>query len=512
VNSSRLRFTIGTLLRMGADTVMIQCSVAAALALRFLTLVLVVGQDRGPVDVHADFWRAVGYFSHSVWPLTLVCLVVFYLSGFYTYGRAYQSRYKALIVTQAVTQGYLIFGFLSYVFNGEAFNLPRWALVFAWVLSVAVLVGSRIWTTLWIKIVHPEREAVAKVARGDDRRVLVIGGGGYIGSALLPKLLEAGYHVRLLDLLIFGDEPIQKLLDHPRLEVRRGDFRHVEQVAEALQGVDSVVHLGAIVGDPACNLDEELTIEVNLTATRMIAELAKASGVERLVFASTCSVYGATEEMLDERSIVRPISLYGHTKLASERVLLDMANDRFKPTILRFSTIYGLSGRTRFDLVVNLLTAKAKLEGKITVFGGDQWRPFVHVDDAALAVATVLQSPQAIVGNQIFNVGSNDQNYTIQQIGEMVHECVFSAELLVNSADSDKRNYRVNFNKIRNQLDYTPRWTVRQGIQQVLDAIANGEVSDYADSRYSNVKFLSEKKSVVRDNWAHELVRVIASQ
>ena len=184
--------------------------------------------------------------------------------------------------------------------------------------------------------------------------MLVIGGGGYIGSALLPKLLDSGYHVRLLDLLIFGDEPIQKILNHPRLEVRRGDFRHVEQVADALQGVDSVVHLGAIVGDPACNLDEELTIEVNLTATRMIAELAKASGVERLVFASTCSVYGATEEMLDERSIVKPISLYGHTKLASERVLLAMANDRFQPTILRFSTIYGLSGRTRFDLVVNL--------------------------------------------------------------------------------------------------------------------------------------------------------------
>ena len=189
-----------------------------------------------------------------------------------------------------------------------------------------------------------------------------------------------------------------------------------------------------------------------------------------------------------------------------------MANDRFQPTILRFSTIYGLSGRTRFDLVVNLLTAKAKLEGKITVFGGDQWRPFVHVDDAALAVATVLEAPEEIVGSQIFNVGSNDQNYTIEQIGEMVHESVFSAELLINSADSDKRNYRVNFNKIRNQLGFTPNWTVRQGIQQVLDAIANGDISDYADSRYSNVKFLSEKKSVVHDNSAQELVRVIASQ
>jgi nucleoside-diphosphate-sugar epimerase len=328
----------------------------------------------------------------------------------------------------------------------------------------------------------------------------------------LPKLLDRGYRVRLLDLLIFGDDPIRKIIEHPRLEVRRGDFRHVEQVADALNGVDAVVHLGAIVGDPACNLDEELTIEVNLTATRMIAELAKASGVRQMIFASTCSVYGATDEMLDERSIVRPISLYGHTKLASERVLLSMANDRFQPTILRFATIYGLSGRTRFDLVVNLLTAKAKLEGKITVFGGDQWRPFVHVDDAALAIATVLAADTATVGSQIFNVGSNDQNYTIQQIGEMVHDCVCSAEVITNSGDGDKRDYRVNFNKIRNHLSFAPQWTVRQGIQQVLDAIANGDVSDYADSRYSNVKFLSEKKSVTRDNWAHELVRVIASQ
>ncbi|HEY4308520.1 MAG TPA: SDR family oxidoreductase [Pirellulales bacterium] len=510
MNSSKLSFTTGTILRMGADTVMLHVAVAAALGLRLVWLV-VSGNARTPVDNAADFWRLFSHFCTSVWPLTLVCLVVFYISGFYTYGRAYQSRYKALIVAQGATLGFLIFASLSYLFSGAGFTLPRSALVMSWLFSVVLLVGSRIWTTLWATIVSPERDALVKKQVG-ERRVLVIGGGGYIGSALLPKLLDKGYHVRLLDLLIFGDDPIQQVINHPRLEVRRGDFRHVEQVADALRDVDSVVHLGAIVGDPACNLDEELTIEVNLTATRMIAELAKASGVQRMVFASTCSVYGATDEMLDERSIVKPISLYGHTKLASERVLLSMTNDSFKPTILRFSTIYGLSGRTRFDLVVNLLTAKAKLEGKITVFGGDQWRPFVHVDDAALAVATVLEAPEEIVGSQIFNVGSNDQNYTIQQIGEMVHENVFSAELLVNSNDADKRNYRVNFNKIRNQLGFTPQWTVRQGIQQVLDAIANGDISDYADSRYSNVKFLSEKKSVVRDNWAHELVRVIASQ
>ena len=510
MNSFKLRFSPGTLLRMGADTAMLHVSLAAALALWFITVAIFVPAHEA--GVYPLFRTALSHFCYSIWPLSLVCLVIFYMSGFYTYGRAYQSRYKALIVSQAVTQGYLIFGFFSAYFDVEKFILPRSALAISWILSLALLVGARIWTTLWVKIVDPEREAIAKTRRGDERRVLVIGGGGYIGSALLPKLLERGYHVRLLDLLIFGDDPIRPILDHPRLEVRRGDFRHVEQVADALQGVDSVVHLGAIVGDPACNLDEELTIEVNLTATRMIAELAKASGVERFVFASTCSVYGATEEMLDERSIVRPISLYGHTKLASEQVLLSMTNDRFRPTVLRFATIYGLSGRTRFDLVVNLLTAKAKLEGKITVFGGDQWRPFVHVDDAAQAVATVLEAHPSLVGRQIFNVGSNDQNYTIQEIGEMVHECVISAELITNSGDGDKRDYRVNFNKIRNQLDFSPRWTVRQGIQQVLDAIASGDVSDYSESRYSNVKFLSEKKSVTRDKWAHELVRVIASQ
>jgi nucleoside-diphosphate-sugar epimerase len=360
--------------------------------------------------------------------------------------------------------------------------------------------------------VTPEYEAAAKRTQG--RMVLVIGGAGYIGSSLLPKLLARGYRVRLLDLMIFGDDPVREILEHPNLEVRTGDFRHVEQVAEALHGVNAVVHLGAIVGDPACNLDEDLTIDVNLTATRMIAELAKAAGVERFVFASTCSVYGACDEMLDERSMVKPLSLYGHTKLASEKVLLNMACDRFRPTIVRFATIYGLSGRTRFDLVVNLLAAKAKMEGKITVFGGDQWRPFVHVDDAAEAVAMILDAPRAVVGGEVFNVGSNEQNYTIAKVGELVHEAVFTAELIVTNNDSDHRNYRVNFSKIQNMLGFEPRWTVQGGIRQVLDAIAAGDIHDYGDPRYSNVKFLSEKKSdrLVRDDWARELVRGIASQ
>ncbi len=511
MKSPAKRFTAGMLLRMGADTVMINLALFAALSLRFFAMVMLNARD--PEFRAWPFFRSTldTFFTYG-WQLAIVCLVCFYWNGFYTYGRSYQSRYKALIVSQAVTLAFLLFGFAMYFFGHEA-ELARGALVLAWLLSLALLIGSRVWTTIWAKVVTPEHEAIAAAKRASGRTVLVIGGAGYIGSALLPKLLSRGYRVRLLDLMIFGDEPIRNVLSHPNLEVRHGDFRHVEQVAEALQGVEAVVHLGAIVGDPACNLDEDLTIDVNLTATRMIAELAKAAGVERFIFASTCSVYGACDEMLDERSLVKPISLYGHTKLASERVLLNMTCDRFMPTIVRFATIYGLSGRTRFDLVVNLLAAKAKMEEKITVFGGDQWRPFVHVDDAAEAVAMILAAPREVVGGEIFNVGSNEQNYTVAQIGDMVHEAVFTAELIVSSSDGDRRDYRVNFSKIKNRLGFQPRWTVQGGIQQVLDAIAAGDIHDYSDPRYSNVKFFEKKSdTLVRDDWARELVRGIAAQ
>jgi nucleoside-diphosphate-sugar epimerase len=264
------------------------------------------------------------------------------------------------------------------------------------------------------------------------------------------------------------------------------------------------------VGDPACALDEDLTIEVNLMATRMIAEVAKGFNVGRFVFASTCSVYGASNQVLDERSGLNPVSLYAQSKIASEKVLKRMASPTFAPTMLRFGTIYGLSGRTRFDLVVNLLTAKALVDGEITVFGGSQWRPFVHVDDAALAVFKVLEAPLSQVSNQVYNVGSNDQNYTIAQIGELIHALVPAAKLLNMGSDIDLRNYRVNFDKISRELNFRPQWTVEDGVAQVVEAIDSGEVTDYLHAKYSNVKFLNEEGLIhlvrPKDNWAYELI------
>src|SRR5262245_9177384 len=315
-----------TLVRVVADVFLINASVVTALILRFFYL---FAFEPRPIDADYDrlFWYLLTRYLQTSWLLTGLCLTVFSATGFYTYGRAYRGQYKALVITEAVSLGYLLFGFISY-FIGGALDMPRGALVVAWAISVIVIVTSRIWSWLWANMIRAElyRE---RPRNRDVRTVLVIGGAGYIGSALLPKLLESGYQVRLLDLLIYGTEPIEPFLAHPNLEVMHADFRQVDKVVEAMRGIDAVVHLGAIVGDPACALDEDLTIEVNLMATRMVAEVAKGSGVSRFIFASTCSVYGANDIPLDERSALNPVSLYARSKIASEHVLMSMANSDF---------------------------------------------------------------------------------------------------------------------------------------------------------------------------------------
>jgi nucleoside-diphosphate-sugar epimerase len=502
-----VRVTPQVLVRVVTDIFLVNASALTALALRFLYL---VAFEAAPVDMpyNALFWALVSNYFHIAWLLTAICLLVFALSGFYTRGRAYQGRYKALIVTQAVSLAYLLFGFIAY-FLGGALDMPRAALVLAWAVSVVVLVISRVWAVLWSNVVRAEI-SLEKPATHDVGRVLVIGGAGYIGSALLPKLLAKGYHVRLLDMLIYGVEPIEEIISHPNLEVMQADFRQVDKVVEAMRNIDAVVHLGAIVGDPACALDEELTIEVNLMATRMIAEVAKGTNVSRFIFASTCSVYGANSATLDERSALNPVSIYARSKLASERVLMSMAGSGFGPTSLRFGTIYGLSARTRFDLVINLLTATALVDRRITIFGGDQWRPFVHVDDAAEAVFRTLEAPLPLVGNQIFNVGSDEQNYTIQQVGEMIARLIPDAELVSKGSDTDPRDYKVSFAKLVKTLGFTPRRTVEEGVRQVIEAIETGRVKDYRDAKYSNVKFLGDEgasRLIRRQNdWARELI------
>jgi len=492
------RFILEVLERMIADAGMINLALVVALLLRFLFLFSMRG---GEPEASAAFYTAIWQesiraYRNSAWLLTLICLVVFYLSGFYTYGRAYRSRYKALIIFQAVSLSYLIFGFLSY-FIPFLTPFPRIALLGGWLLTLLLVGGLRIAAALWRRMVWAEAKIWGQPEKRTIRHVLVIGGAGYIGSVLVRKLLDRGYSVTVLDALLYGDESVRDLYGRPGFELIHDDMRNVEAVVRAMQYADAVVHLGALVGDPACALNEKLTLEINLAATRMIAEAARGFGIQRFIFASTCSVYGASDQLLDERSALNPVSLYARTKIDSERVLLDLNDDRFAPVILRFATVYGLSPRPRFDLVINLLTARAVCDRRITIFGGDQWRPFIHVDDAAEAILKCLEAPLHVVKGQIFNAGSDDQNYQIAQLGDLIKELIPDVEVIRQGEDADRRNYRVSFEKIRKHLGFTPRRTVADGVLEIKSAIEAGRIRDYRDARYSNYKTLSEESNAV---------------
>jgi lipopolysaccharide/colanic/teichoic acid biosynthesis glycosyltransferase/nucleoside-diphosphate-sugar epimerase len=509
-----LRSTVEVSERIVADAVMLNMAIIAAFVGRLLALLYLAGQSLVPSSsLSAMLDESVSDYLHSAGLLTLICLSLFWFFGFYTHGRAYRGRYKALIVFQAVTLSYLLFGFLT-LFVPFLSPFPRSVLLSAWILTVVALEAARLWSYVWKQKVRAESRLHAAPC-GAIRNILVIGGAGYIGSILVRKLLQRGYSVTVLDALIYGDESIRELYGHPHLEFVKGDFRDITKVVSTMRGIDAVVHLGALVGDPACAINEKLTIEINFAATRMIAEVAKGFGVQRFLFSSTCSVYGASDGLSREESELNPVSLYARTKISSEQALLSLAGRRFAPTIVRFATIFGWSPRPRFDLVVNLLTARAMADKTISIMGGQQWRPFLHVADAAEAMVRCLEAPVGLVKGEIFNVGSDRENYQIAQIGELIKRAVPEVAIVTNGEDPDQRNYRVSFQKFSNRVGFTPSKTVAEGIEEMKGHIEKGEVSDYRDTKYSNYKTLAEEGIAVpiqRDDPASPLCLVGNSQ
>jgi nucleoside-diphosphate-sugar epimerase len=258
-----------------------------------------------------------------------------------------------------------------------------------------------------------------------------------------------------------------------------------------MRGVSSAVHLAAIVGDPACEIDRETTIEINYAATRMLVEVAKGNGVQRFLFASSCSVYGATDELMNEHSKVEPLSLYGQTKRASETALLEAATDNFHPVLMRFATVFGLSNRPRFDLVVNLLTAKACQDRVITVYNGQQWRPFVHVKDLAEATILLLNAPLSVVSRQVFNVGDNRLNHTITEVAHVIRR-VCPQTRIESVENADRRNYRVSFDKIEKRLGFRCQHSLEDGIREIKLAFDCGEIASYQNILFDNGVFLRE--------------------
>ncbi len=323
-------------------------------------------------------------------------------------------------------------------------------------------------------------------------KILVIGGAGYIGSVLTRMLLGKGYKVKVMDNLLYGDEGIRDLYGVKNFEFFKGDITNIKDVVEAMRDVDAVVHLAAIVGDPASKLKPKETLEINYFSTRVLGEVAKYLGVSRFIFASTCSVYGFREEICSEETEPNPLSLYAETKLMSEKVLLELWGDGFCPTILRFATVYGYSPRMRFDLVVNLLIAKAYIDKKITVFGeGKQYRPFVHIKDVSRAIIKVLEAPINKVCGEIFNVGSDEQNMSIRELAERIKKEIPEAELVFVKEKEDNRSYRVSFRKIRERLGFTAKYTISDAVREIISAFNDGRLGDYRDKKYSNYKSLA---------------------
>lgn len=316
--------------------------------------------------------------------------------------------------------------------------------------------------------------------------ILVTGGAGFIGSTLVPMLLEKGCGVRVLDRLLYGGEPLLGVWSHPRFEFQRGDVRDPGTVHTALEDMDAVVHLAAIVGDPACARQPQIARETNLTASVGLLEQCLHHSVRALIFASTCSNYGRMANgsgEVDETSPLAPVSLYAETKVAFEQILLDPAlSDKLCATPLRFATVYGVSPRMRFDLTVNEFTKEMIVNGRLTVFGEQFWRPYVHVRDAARAISMVLEQGKAVAGT-VFNVGCTEENFQKRQIAEMVRACVGSGELEYVHRDEDPRDYRVNFSRIAGQLGFRTTRCVESDIKEVAELV-RGQVLQSLDGPY----------------------------
>ena len=320
-------------------------------------------------------------------------------------------------------------------------------------------------------------------------RVIVTGGAGYFGSHVTRRLLSSGYRVGVLDALLFGNG-LNDFNGVANLEVVRGDTRSIADLSRLLRGVDCEIHLAAIVGDAACSVDPDVTWTTNLEATKLIVDACRHYGVKRLIFASTCSVYGASDDLLlNEGSLCRPLSLYAQTRLESERICLDAASPDLVVTCLRMATLFGLSPRMRFDLVVNIMTARGNAERVVTVFGGEQWRPLVHVADAADAFVAALEAPEEIANAQIFNVGSNEQNLQILEVGRRVAAVCGARVQLQAPSLEDRRNYRVSFDKIARLLSFEARRTIESGAAEIVQHLSVHPEMDYLHDRHHNHRF-----------------------
>ena len=325
-----------------------------------------------------------------------------------------------------------------------------------------------------------------------SKQIVITGGGGYIGSVLTKHLLNIGHKVKCIDRFYFGLESIQEFVTNKNYNYVQKDIRFVKE--NDLMGSDIVMDLAGISNDPASDLNPILTRKINHKGAVNIAKMAKTARVPRYIMASSCSIYGASDgELLFEDSDLKPVSLYAKCKVAAEKDILGLADDEFCITFLRLATVFGLSPRMRFDLIVNIMTMYATTKGRILITGGGkQWRPLVHVQDVAGAFTLVMNTDSKIVNKNAFNIGSNNQNYQVATVGRIIQQSVpMAVEVEVVPDDEDKRNYNVSFAKAQEILGYKTNFDVQFGVKEIFDAITSGKI-DPQDPRSVTVKYYSQ--------------------
>jgi len=463
--------------RMAMDVVLVNASFVVAFVLWFFFYLLIVGLPEPALLAHIFKNYVAAYWL--LW--SGLALLIFHVSGFYTRARGYAGRYKVWVIFRAVGLFMVLFVFIDYfLFRSEL--LPRGVAALGWLLMLASVGGIRLAKDFFLKgyNVVPQRPP------RKPQTVLVIGGAGYLGSVLVRQLLARGYKVRVLDSLLFGRKSLDPVMNDPGFELIVGDIRDIQAVVQAMKGCDAVIHLAAIVGDPACEENRPLAVEVNRAATQMAMEISRGYGVTRFLFASSCSVYGASDSITDEHSALAPLSTYAQTKIDSEGIVLASKSPDFYPTVLRLSTLFGASPRMRFDLVVNLLTGRAFSNRKITIFNGSQWRPFMHTQDAARALIACLEASPEVVSGQIFNAGDNTLNHQLSDIADNIQEIMPHAQI-EPVENQDRRNYRVSFDKIRGHLRFTCQWTLKDGIHEIHEMLTSGQVGDFTAEEFSNL-------------------------
>ncbi len=321
------------------------------------------------------------------------------------------------------------------------------------------------------------------------KHILVTGGAGYIGSVLCGELLSAGYEVTCVDRFFFGLNTVTAYQDDPGFHILRADTR--EMTAADFKGIHAVIDLAGLSNDPACDLENSLTESINHQGAVHIAKLAKAAGVQRYIYASSCSVYGRGNEgqPVNEESPCYPVSLYAKCKLQVEQNLLPLADDSFCVTFPRFATVYGASPRMRFDLIINIMTMFAYTRRKIIVLGGgQQWRPVVHVRDICAMLITFLKAPVKKINGEIFNIGSNEQNYKVIEVARRIQDLVSGVEVDIAPDDADKRSYNVDFTKVKEAFGFEPTFDLTLGAQEVLAGLRDGSL-DPQDPRTITSKY-----------------------